>query len=307
MKPFYTLIFTLLVLNTQASPVQFQTPDLDRWMYPFNATPGTRSSGLVFGAQGNPGFDERDAQFLVGYNTTTHITGGLAAEKYLIHSATLTLRHNGGDFVYDPTSDSYTTYLDPSAPAAQPDSDPGRPVELFGAGYRNGYTYDTFSENTAFGPGGPPASGTRNSYALGYRNGSAVDVSNSIDALNDGADGFNPTPFALGQIMDLNAGDTVRAGDDIIFHLNLSDTNIRQYLQQSLSDGWVGLMATSFHSASRGGSPAYPSFETKENLVGQAGILDVDVTVIPEPSTLFLWVGGCAILFHFWRKKGKIC
>ncbi len=307
MKTAFVMLLAQLPFICTATPLQFSSPDLDRWMYPFNATPGSRSSALVFGAPSSPGFDERDGQFLIGYDTSPQITSGLAPENYQVNSVTLTLRHDGGDFTYDPTADSYTSYLDSGDAAYQADADAGRAIELFGVGFRYGYTSDTFTESTAYGPGGPPASGIRSAYALGFQNGVAVDVSNSLDSQNGGAAGFDPVLFSVGQAIGLTAGDTVSAGQEIVFEINLSDPDVLAYFEQSLSDGWAGLMVTSFHAASQGGSPEYPSFETKENIVGQAGILEIDVTVIPEPAMFFLWMSGGMIFFHFWRQRKMKC
>jgi len=291
MKSLSFFLLFLFPVTMFASPVTLNTPDLDRWMYPFNGTPGSRSSGSTFGAPGSPGFDERDAQFLIGFNTSGHIAAGQGAANYQIHSATLTLRHSGGDFTYDPTQDSYTTYQSGGV-----DGDAGRPMELFGAGYRNGFTAQTFAENSSFTVG-PPGAGVRNVFALGFDGGgNPVDVSNSLDFGNNGASGFDPVLFGLGTVVGLNPGDTVTAGQDVVFELNLASSHVREFLQQQLDDGWVGLVATSFHAASQGGPAVYPSYDTKENLVGQAGRLSLDVTVIPEPSSVGLLLTGLLIL-----------
>ena len=42
-------------------------------------------------------------------------------------------------FSYDPTYDAWQTYLDPSHPSHVADGDAGRPIELYGVGFRNGY------------------------------------------------------------------------------------------------------------------------------------------------------------------------
>jgi len=310
MKTQTLLLSSLLLtigLKVIASPVTFSSPDLDRWMYPFNGTPGTRATGSTFGAPGSPGFDERDAQFIVGYTTSTQIAAGQGSSNYQINSATLTLRHDGGDFTFDPTSDSYTTYLDTNAISYQADSDAGRPIELFGLGYRGGFDSSTFAETTSYGPAGPPGppntANNRYAYALGFNGGTAVDVSNSIDYGNDGANGFDPILFGLGVAIGLNPGDTIIAGQEIQFSLNLGSPEVITYLQQSLNTGTLNLAATSFHVASQGGPAVYPSFETKENLVGQAGILELDVNVIPEPSTFFLLGIGGFILLRLWKLK----
>ncbi len=294
------LLFTPTIIF--GSPATFSTPDLDRWMYPFNGTPGTRSSGSTFGAPGSPGFDERDAQFLIGFDTTGQISSGQGAANYQINSATLTLRHSGGDFTYDPTQDSYTTYQSGGV-----DGDAGRPMELFGAGYRNGFDSSSFTESSAFSPPGPPGppmfSGVRNVFALGFDGGgNSVDVSNSLDFGNNGASGFDPVLFGLGTVTGLNPGDTVEAGMDITFQLNLTSPHVRGFLQQQLDEGWVGLVATSFHAASQGGPAVYPSYDTKENLVGQPGSLSLDVNVIPEPSAVGLLFIGVLVMRSVFRR-----
>ena len=62
-----------------------------------------------------------------------------------------------------------------------PDPDAGRCVELFAAGFRNGFTAQSYAENAAFAPGGP-AIGTRNIYPIdfGGPNDTARDVSNNV-------------------------------------------------------------------------------------------------------------------------------
>ncbi|MEM9296075.1 MAG: hypothetical protein AAGA57_09760, partial [Planctomycetota bacterium] len=42
--------------------IQLNEPDFDRWMYPFNLTPGARGRAPTFGAIGAGAFDERDGQ-----------------------------------------------------------------------------------------------------------------------------------------------------------------------------------------------------------------------------------------------------
>ncbi|MFZ9881515.1 MAG: hypothetical protein ACO3QC_08955, partial [Phycisphaerales bacterium] len=62
-----------------------ETPALDRWNYPFNPTPGTRITASTFGnAPGAPEFDNRDGQYIVGFNTSPSIPTGLGASSYLV-------------------------------------------------------------------------------------------------------------------------------------------------------------------------------------------------------------------------------
>ena len=48
-------------------------PSIDRWNYPFASQPGTETSVPTFAALRQAGFDDRDAQFLIGFNTDTVI------------------------------------------------------------------------------------------------------------------------------------------------------------------------------------------------------------------------------------------
>lgn len=307
MKRFlFLLLSSATVFRVSASHVSFDTPTTDRWMYPFNSTPGTRSSAPVFGAPGTEGFDERDGQFLVGFDTSGEIQTGLGASAYRVTSATLTLRHDGGDFVYDPTTDGYQTYLDSGASGYQADSDAGRPLELFGAGYRNGYDAESFGETGAFGPGAP-AAGTRNVYPVGFDgNGNAVDVSNSLDYAHGGANGFTPVSFGVGTAVGLSAGDTVTAGTEFVFDLNLSSPWVEGFLREQLHGGNASFVVASFHPASQGGPAIYPSFETKENIVGQSGTLHIEYDIVPEPETfgLMLFAGLLLYRFRFHRRDG---
>ena len=60
--------------------VAIGTPSLDRWMYSFNSTPGTRTAMSTFGEIGTvvPGFnfDDRMAQCLIGFDTASRVPTG---------------------------------------------------------------------------------------------------------------------------------------------------------------------------------------------------------------------------------------
>ena len=67
-------------------------------------------------------------------------------------------------FVYDPTTDPWQCFVATTDPNYIPDVDLGQPVELFGVGYRNGWSVSTFLENSPYAPSGtsPLAAGVRN-------------------------------------------------------------------------------------------------------------------------------------------------
>ncbi|GIW73743.1 MAG: hypothetical protein KatS3mg103_0265 [Phycisphaerales bacterium] len=103
----------------QSGPIRvaYDQPDRDRWNYPFSATPGTRTSASIFGALGVPGFDDRDAQFVVGFDTDADVPTGQGAGAFRVVSARLTLVvSNDQQFVYDDTADPLASHLRPDRP-----------------------------------------------------------------------------------------------------------------------------------------------------------------------------------------------
>lgn len=269
-----------LVAASTAGAVTFTSPSNDRWMYPFNGTPGTRPSTSLFGAN-DPQFDDRDGQMIVRFDTGSQIAAGQGAGNYQITSARLTLQVTGGTFQYDPTYDDVSTYFCPTCV----DGDAGRPIELYGVGYRNGFDTLSFLETSAYAFGSPLVPGTRNAYASDNAGGVSRDVSNNVDG------GFNPTPFAVGTIVGLSPGDVVPAGASVIFDLALTP-DVLAYLQGRLDLGALDLALTSISPAAQGGAPTYPQLSTKEGVF--APRLELDVTVVPEPGSALLAAAGLA-------------
>lgn len=276
---------------------EFGQPTLDRWMYPFNLTPGCRASAPVFGSLGDDsGVDSRHGQFLVGFDfiaqtatncgDTTILPALLATNRgpanYLLRRVRFTATVNRDKtFAYDPTPDAYTTYLPTTHPAYTPDADTGRPVELFGASYRNGWEAATFWEDGAFGGSAP---GQRNAFASAYdTNGVLVDVSNNVGKTNAAFPSFEVHPFAVGLATNLNPGDAVPGGTKLVFDLNLGDPLVRQYVQEALNAGRLRLMIASLHTSSFGGQPAWPDFFTRDNILGTPPTLEIE-GVLVEPT-----------------------
>lgn len=249
-------------------------------MYPFNATPGTRPVISVFGSEpGGTDFDSRDAQFLIGFATTTRVTAGLGASSYAVLSARLTFDF-ANDLVvsYDPTSDPWQTFLAPSDPDWQPDADAGQPIELFGCGFRNGWTALTFAENSPFGSGSVLMPSVRNAFAMSFdASGQPIDISNNPRA------GFQARPFAVGQIAALQPGELIPLGAQMTFDLDVAHPPFQQYLRESLNQGRLMLVASSLtFVVQQGGS--FPAFFAKENPLVAAGLaraarLDLQVRI----------------------------
>lgn len=295
-------------------------PTMDKWMYPFAGGSGAdggakRSPASTFGAVGETSFDERDAQFFTAFDTKANVPSGLGSENYEVLSATFTLRISrpplqgdpGPGFIYDGTYDPIATYGSGGVPVN--DADLGRPLELYGAGYRNGFTSSTILEKTPFtsAPVQGPAKSIRNIYATDFNlgasiNGSPRDVSNNI------SEGFEAVPFAIGQIAEDELDSEGMPLDDAVvtFTLNLANPDVVRYLQSSLNEGFVAFVATSLHTASQTGPSAYPAYYTMENPVYDPGQLQMQVQVVPEPSAVTMALCGFGLFVACWRGRRAV-
>ena len=274
-----------------------------RWMYPFNSDPAGRTTASAFGSLGDqPIFDARDAQYLVGWNTTNVIPAGQGARNYAIRRARATLSVNSEQYVYAGGLRDFRTYFPTNDPRYLPPPRTNCPVELFGVGFRGGFT----NEQEVFVPyaatnypqAGPflvnPANGfysNRVAYAAGYdTSGALVDVSNNVgdDGTNEVANAWEVAPFAVGLNTNLVVGEIMPQRSQLVFDINLDDPLIYSYLQQSLNDGDLSFMATAFSVSSQGGGTIYPSFYTIFAAVtsNYFPLLDLEGAIIrPEVDT----------------------
>ncbi|HEX8311624.1 MAG TPA: PEP-CTERM sorting domain-containing protein [Chthoniobacteraceae bacterium] len=298
-------------LHAESFVVDRSAPTIDKWVYPFAASGGgARTTAPVFGAVGNVGsFDDRDGQFLVGFSLSGQVPAGLGAGAYEIQRATLTLSLSfatANKIVYDATYDPRSTY-DLTTGAPINGDDPGRPIELYGAGYRGTYTAQNITETTPYTTSPSPSTGegVRNIYATDGGTLTATrDVSNNI------RDAFDPVPFAIGQVAprNLNANGTIKLDEDdrmdVVFTLDLQNPNVVSYLRESLNAGVLNLLATSLHQASQGGDATRPEFDAKE--IGAAGFparLHLELSAVPEPSSIGLLLGTATIFMSRRRRQ----
>lgn len=241
--------------------------NLARWMYSFNGNPDSRPTASVFGSLGSePDFDSRDAQYLLGWNTSNTIPTGLGARNYLIRRARVTLTlASGGQYAYTGTLRDYRTYFPVDDPRRITPETTAVPVELFGVGFRGGYSALTYPQDGPWGILSGSYHSNRIAYAAGFdTNGALVDVSNNVgdDGTNEIAAPFEVAPFAVGQSTDVAEGELMPLGSRLTFDLNLDDPLIYGYLQQGLNAGNLSFVAASLVSASFSGPPNYPSFFT---------------------------------------------
>ncbi len=289
------VLFLLLggaaVLRSDEFLVEYPQPALDRWMYPFNASPGVRPSAPVFGTFGDGyGVDTRHGQFLLGFETSDDIPPHHPPDRYLIQRAVVTaVLRSDQTFVFDPTADPFGSFLPTNSPAFVPDPDAGRPVELFGAGFRNEFSAESFLEDSPFGS---PSPGRRNAYAAGYSiQGELVDVSNNVGKTNEAFAPFPATPFALGSVTNVAPGEPVPADTRMLFALNLADPFTVQYLRDSLASGRLRLFITSLHGSEevtepgQQFTPRWPDFATRDNLLYDPPTLTIEGVIVTDTDT----------------------
>lgn len=284
----------------------------DRWMYPFNGTPGTRNLAPTFGAvHADPdSFDNKDATLILAVNTVAAgIPAGQGAANYLPVKLRITATHFEGEFLYDPTYDAWQTYLAPTDPGYVPDTDPGRPIELYGVGLRNGYTLPL--RVGVVGPAGPPGFEEGERYCesscgglgQGIRNafpwdpGAADpqgDVSNNVRRRPPlTGSGFDPFPWAIGiSTSGLNPGDPVpqgvfgvSPGETFEFDVELHDPDILAYVRQGLNAGVLAFAITSMHEVQAQVGGTNPNFYNRESTDTAAIDPTMEIVAyVPEPG-----------------------
>ncbi len=249
--------------------VNYGQPFADRWNYPFNPTPGVRPTASVFGNDAGANlFDNRDGQMIIEYSTAADIEPGLDPASYDVQSIVITLQF-ATDLAlqYDDTVDGWQAFLPESDPNYVADSDPGQPIELFGTGYRNGWSLATWQENSAFAPPGANllGYGLRNAFGFGTNpKGQWVDISNNV------RDGFTPVPFAIGVVPGVELGEFIPLNAECVLVLDVGNPNVKAYVQQSLAAGKLSFSVTSLARVVQQGS-VFPSFYCKESPLVQAG------------------------------------
>ncbi len=258
-----------------AQLTDFSSPaTLDRWMYPFNGSPGTRLAASTFSARRIDGFDDHDAQFIVGFDSSSAFQTGLDPSMYRVTSVVVYASVTGEDrFRFDPTYDNQNTYdsQDGGYPNLVDDLDEGRPIHLWGLGYRDEFGASSWGETTTFGfnPVVPPAQEARTAFGAVFdASGDPIDISNNLTAE------FDATPFAIGQADGVQPGELVPTDTEFSFAVDLCDPGTKAYLADGLSLGELRFAISSLHFASGGpdggtGDPLFPEFYTRENPIAQ--------------------------------------
>ncbi len=281
-------VITIIVTFARAELVEhtMQTPDFDRWMYPYNPVPGDREMASTFSSIGGGFdiFDERDAQVLLGFITQDIVQPGYGASQYDITEATLRITIGLDGLILDTTVDLWESY---DLNSGIVDDDEGRPMELFGAAFRGGYDGWTFGETGSFPFGASIRE--RNAYPISYLNQEPIDVSNNV------LDMFDPVPFAVASAQGISHGEVIPTETVMVFDIDVSDPAVQCYLKRGFDEGLVSLVLTSLHEAQQPGvrkasGLLQPNFHMKESWAVYFGLADAaqfSFTVqYQEPSPL---------------------
>ncbi len=258
--------------------IVFVKPTDDRWQYPFNSQVGFRDVAPLFGSVEDARFttfNDRDGILIIAWDTSTLIQTGLPLSSYDVRAVTVTLTHSDPlpgagsiDWPIDLTVDDWRTF-DANKNGSMdgeefPDSDPGRPIELFGVGFGPMFSPTTWIETSLYVGGTQFTLSPRDPFPFVFQDvtGELVHVENSVSGnfnqnlttplCNDqaGICRFTPTPWAIGVPLDYVPGNQFTSFDvEFDINLALSKGRVKQYFQQQLQAGRVFVTATSLKGA----------------------------------------------------------
>ena len=277
-----------------AAEYSFPVPSGDRWFYPFNFTPGTRGISSLFAAAFD-GFNDRDGEIILAWDTSVMIEPGLGPEAYEIDAIRIVMTNQANQFInpnwpIDVTVDEWFTFdingdgvvnadgIPRGAPGdtdgESDDIDPGRPIELFGAGFADDgpFTEATWSESSIYIGSASTADIARNPFPFVFdATENKLHVEDSIMGLHNEALGvmsFTPQPWAVGVPVGYTPG-MQSTPFDITFDLDLSsaDEPVRRYFQEQLNRGRIIVIVTTLRETEvQGPTSGYPSIYMKEGL-----------------------------------------
>ena len=297
-----TILSVAWLLVCEAAAVEetiWSAPDIDNYFYKHQNSGGIANYSPTWGnltlnlqtnqfAEPTEGIGAaRHSQLLLAFQATEE---DLPDEPYEVSSVTVTLSllNTGGTAAIRYTDDvlGIAEIKDKVRNGST-----AWPIELYGVGFRAGYTKYEFFPSDVFGPPGFEENAVAypffSNWYIAYpivgdasEPGEYHDVSNNVtggvSATGPAAPGctsncightapFEAVPWAIGHA-DL-ADDAVIPNDtQFTFELNLDLPGVREYVEQSLVDGGLGFFVSSLHGAEMfGGGGAYPRWHTKES------------------------------------------
>lgn len=286
----------------------FATPSDDQWQYPFNSALGTRPVGSCFSSLGTgipafSAFNDRDGILVFAWDTSAQIAPGAGPGAYAVESVTVTLTsESGATWPIDLTVDEWYTHdvnndtfvNADGAPRGEPgdidgesdDADPGRPLELFGAGFGPVYSPGGWHEQSAYVGGRDNAPAPRDPFPFVWdAGGNVLHCEDNVAGLwNEplGVFGFTPQPWAIGVPIGYTPG-AQTTPFEVWFEVDLSlyDGRVRAYFAEQLDAGRVVVSVTGLIETTMGGTPgAFPSFFMKEGVGLEPGAQAPRLTVV---------------------------
>ena len=272
--------FDALLEEAALRVAQIERTSVDRWNYPFNATPGKRPKASVFRSVEEGIGVFRHGYYVFGFDTDSMIPAGHVPSAYAVESIRIKVLTSAGfESPYDPTYDSAVSYLPADHPNHEEDSDLGRPVELFGTGFRNDLDVLTWTEDAPYAPNAEADPSVFP--AVMNEQGAMIDVSLAVDYGNP----IDIMPFATGIIQSAVPADRIPEETWMEFDLDLRTSNALAYVQQGLSEGRMMFTATGLSSGGHG-ERSFPEFHTADSLLGESPSIVITYHLTETPSKI---------------------
>ncbi len=298
------LACSLLVLLAGASAAAaavatWDQPDIDTWFHQSGNNPDKADPSSFTNYEPGSTFSQsRSGTMLLGFDTSATIPM-VAPSRYRINSIVVTamMVNDGRQVLYDPTEDLLADIINGT------DSDLGKPMELFGVGFANGYGRLGYGANDAAPPefeetspllsSGPLLQQTFNIFPLGDDGaGQLGNVFNSpggegIFEINEDDElvlvdmakqPWHAKPWATGTVAGTTPGAPIPGLSVVTFDVDLDNPDMLAYFQHSLSEGSLGVFLTSLHDVTgfhNGGSgDVFPGFYAKHHFAVSIGFAD---------------------------------
>lgn len=296
-----TALIALIALTAADSAVAggflVDAPSDDRWHYPFNFDPGGKQRVQCFTSVGNAqlfvGFNDRDGVMIIKWDTSAVIPTGFPLSRYDIQSITVTLKHPANaTWIPDLTPDPFYTFdmnydqvingdgvccgLPGDVDGESDDPDPGRPLEMFGAGFTSPLSISNWVEGDIYqgatcGFADPDSciNNPRNPFPFVFLEDTTTKLhveDNVKGTHNESVDvfQFTPVPWAIGVPIDYTPGNQPDPFD-IVFavNLSLSGGRVKERLESQLRSGEIAFVVTAMKEAEQG-TFDNPTFYSKE-------------------------------------------
>lgn len=305
------IILAVAIAQATGAVTTWNQPNLDTWLHQAGNVPSKAEPSTFTNYEPGAGFSQaRSGTMVLGFNTSSSIPA-VAPSRYQINSINFTamlIDTEIPQFIYDPTPDTL-------ASIAGGTDDPGKPMELFGIGFGNGYQRLGFGaasatewrESSPLWPSVQNLQKTFNIYPLGDDgSGTLGNIFNSpggegVYQYNEVEDEYelvevvkqpwDVTPWATGTVNGVAPGGIIPGLTNVNFDVNLNLPGVRQYFQQTLSQGYIGVFLSSLHDVSGfhtgGGGDVFPAFYAREGFAVTIGFADaatltVDYTILAE-------------------------